>query len=45
MSKIKSLREKFNMTQQDVSNESGVNIDTILYLMMRLKLEVVEILI
>lgn len=29
MSKIKSLREKFNMTQQDVSNESGVNIDTI----------------
>ena len=29
MSKIKFLRDRFNMTQLDVSKESGVNIDTI----------------
>ena len=29
MSKLKSLRDRFNMTQLDVSMQSGVNIDTI----------------
>ena len=29
MNKLKFLRDRFNMTQLDVSKESGVNIDTI----------------
>ena len=29
MSKLKALRERFKLTQQELSNKSGVNIDTI----------------